>query len=92
MENDSFVNIPEVYFNNGELEIALCTYNRPDNIRKIIPEIHAECEKRNISLRIVDASPNTDTQLYIEAFNSEHHNHVHYTKVDSLLIVSTFLV
>lgn len=85
MENSKncVVDCCPVRFAPGELEVALCTYNRPNFIRILLPQVYEECIKRNIHFRIVDASTSNESEQIIYDFNEEHEIKISYTKVDS---------
>ncbi len=61
-----------VSFEDGELEIALVTYNRQPFVMEWISQCHNEVVKRNISLSIYDSSTDGKTKSYIETYNKTH--------------------
>lgn len=72
-----------IHFSDGAFEIALCTFNRVEFIIKQIKVLYKECLKRNIKLRVVDASEDDKTEDFIEVFNADRKIKVGYTRVSS---------
>ncbi len=73
-----------VVFKKNEFEIALCTFNRPQFVKVLLPELSLQCLARNIQLRIVDASNTDETEQIVRSFNKRSlEMNVLYTRVPS---------
>ncbi len=70
-----------IRFNDGQFEIAIATYKRPDYIKGWLRLCYNECVERNIKIRIIDSSPDEDTKKYIDEFNDESEEKVLYCHV-----------
>lgn len=76
-----------IRFEDNEFEIALCTYNRCEFVKKWIELNYQQAVSRNIGIRIVDSSTNNETHNYIESFNKSQSVPVQYLRIDSSTII-----
>ncbi len=76
-----------VRFDDGELEIAIATYNRPDFIKGWLEKCYRQAVERNIALSIYDSSPDDKTERIILDFNKNAEFKVKYRHVDSKTII-----
>ena len=72
-----------VVFDDGEFEISLVTYCRPDFISYILEKTYHEAVARNIKFIIRDSSPDDSTEKVVMDFNEKNHANVEYYRVDS---------
>lgn len=76
-----------IRFEDNEFEIALCTYNRSEFVRKWLDLNYQQAVNRNISIRIIDSSTNEETCDFINNFNKDKTIGVQYLKIDSSTII-----
>ncbi|MCM1089530.1 MAG: hypothetical protein NC413_01705 [Muribaculum sp.] len=73
-----------ITFEEGELEIAMVTYNRCEFVADWLDICYEDMRKRNIHFSIYDSSTNDDTELYIKRFKEEHLNtDIEFHRIDS---------
>lgn len=58
-----------VFFDKGEFEIALVTYNRYEFVIEWMKHCYEQAKERNIHISVYDGSTNDDTRRYVDAFN-----------------------
>ena len=61
-----------IVFDDLELEIALCTYNREEFVKEWLNHYYEGAALRNIGLAIYDSSTNNDTEEFVNLFNKSH--------------------
>lgn len=73
-----------VAFEDGELEIAMVTYNRCEFVADWLDGCYGEMRKRNIHFSIYDSSTNDDTEIYIRQFKEkEMDTDIEFHRIDS---------
>ena len=73
-----------IIFENGELEIAMVTYNRSNFIAEWLKCCYEHMKKRNIHFSIYDSSTNNDTEQLINDFKiANNDSDIEYHHVDS---------
>lgn len=72
-----------IFFDDGELEIALCTYNRPTFVKEWLAHYYEGLLERNIGLTVFDSSINDETSTLIASFNKLNNGKIKYQRVDS---------
>ena len=73
-----------IIFENGELEIAMVTYNRCGFVSEWLEHCYDNMQKRNIHFSIWDSSTNNDTEEYISRFmDLKKDSDIEYHHVDS---------
>lgn len=72
-------------FKSGELEIAICTYNRSEYIKEWINKCYKPATDRNIKISIYDSSSDNETKDFISKFNigKDEYNYIKYRKLPS---------
>lgn len=76
-----------VQFTDGQFEIAIATYKRPEFIQKWLEKCYQACVDRNIKLSVYDSSPDRNTEEVINKFNDSRQKIVIYRHVDSETII-----
>lgn len=72
-----------IVFDDGEFEISLVTFCRPEFISHILNTTYHEASVRNIRFKIRDSSPDGLTEKAVKEFNERNHANVECYKVDS---------
>lgn len=71
-----------ITFENGELEVALVTYNRCPFIKEWLKYNYVDLKKRNIYISIYDSSTDGMTEMFINE-NNEYYNEIDYVSIPS---------
>lgn len=76
-----------ITFNEGELEIAMITANRPEFVAEWLEKCYDQMNRRNIHFSIYDSSENDDTKRFISDFKSKHNDtEIEYHFVDMAVL------
>lgn len=76
-----------IRFENGQFEIAIATYKRPEYVGAWLEYCYDACIDRNISLSIYDSSPDSSTKDIIMQFVSYKHANLAYHHVNEETII-----
>ena len=74
-----------IVFDDGEFEISLVTYCRPDFIAHILKQTYHEAAARNIRFKIRDSSPDGLTEKVVKDFNEKNKAKVEYYRADPII-------
>lgn len=76
-----------IKFKDGEFEIAIATYKRPEYIEAWLEKCYQPCVDRNIRISIYDSSPDNATEEAVKFFNKAKKKQVYYRHVDENTII-----
>lgn len=76
-----------IVFDEGQFEIAVTTYKRPDYIQNWLERCYQPSTERNIAISVYDSSPDDRTLMVVEHFNKHKEKKVLYYHVSPETII-----
>ena len=76
-----------IRFEDGQFEIAVATYKRPEYVKIWLEKCYAQCVERNIKISIYDSSPDRKTESIVQSFIEINHAEIVYHHVDEKTII-----
>ena len=71
-----------IQFEQGQFEIAIVTFRRPEYVKAWLNNCYEACSERNIILSVYDSSPDKETEQVIKEFNYGKEIPITYHRID----------